>query len=170
MRSRISILLFTASDFTFTTRYIHSWVSFPLWPSDFILYAATNNCPPLFPSSTLDRIPSDLGTHLQVSYLFVFSYCPMGFSRKEYWSGLPFLPPLDHVLPEQFTMTHPSWVALYDIAHSFIELPSSFSTTRLWCLKVIIQKEWSIWTKAEMILSCGYVWWWKFNAVKNNIA
>ena len=29
---------------------------------------------------------------------------------------------MDHVLSELSTMTHPSWVALYDIAHSFIEL------------------------------------------------
>ena len=28
-----AILFFTTSDFTFTTRHIHNWVSFPLWPS-----------------------------------------------------------------------------------------------------------------------------------------
>ena len=28
-----TILFFTTSDFTFTTRHIHNWVSFPLWPS-----------------------------------------------------------------------------------------------------------------------------------------
>ena len=46
----------------------------------------------------------------------------MGFSRQEYWSGLSFPSPLDHVLSELFTITRPSWVALHCMAHSFIEL------------------------------------------------
>ena len=43
----------------------------------------------------------------------------MGFSRQEYWSGLPFLSPVDHILSELSTMTHLSWVALHGMAHSF---------------------------------------------------
>ena len=46
----------------------------------------------------------------------------MGFSRQEYWSGLPFPSPVNHILSELFTMTWPSWVALHSMAHSFIEL------------------------------------------------
>ena len=46
----------------------------------------------------------------------------MGFSRQEYWNGLPFPSPVDHILSELFTMTHPSWVALHGMAHSFTEL------------------------------------------------
>ena len=46
----------------------------------------------------------------------------MGFSRQEYWSGLPFPSPVDHVLSELSTMTRPSWVALHGMVHSFIEL------------------------------------------------
>ena len=46
----------------------------------------------------------------------------MGFSRQEYRSGLPFPSPVDHILAELSTMTHPSWVALPGMAHSFIEL------------------------------------------------
>ena len=46
----------------------------------------------------------------------------MGFSRQEYWSGLPFPSPVDHILSQLSTMTHPSWVALHGVAHSFIEL------------------------------------------------
>ena len=42
----------------------------------------------------------------------------MGFSRQEYWSGLPFPSPVDNDLSELSTMTHPPWVAL----HSFTEL------------------------------------------------
>ena len=34
----------------------------------------------------------------------------MGFSRQECWSGLPFPSPVDHVLSELSTMTHPFWI------------------------------------------------------------
>jgi len=46
----------------------------------------------------------------------------MGFSWQEYWSGLPFPPPVDYFLSELSTVTCPSWVALHDMAHGFIEL------------------------------------------------
>ena len=46
----------------------------------------------------------------------------IGFLRQEYWSGLPFPPPVDHVLTELSTMTHPSWEALHGMAYSFTEL------------------------------------------------
>ena len=66
--------------------------------------------------------PTDLGS-LSFS---VLSFCCfilfLGFLRQEYWSGLPFPSTVDHVLSELSTMTHPSWVALHVMAHSFIEL------------------------------------------------
>ena len=70
---------------------------------------------------------SMLGTYRPGSSSFnVLSFCLfilfMGFSRQEYWSGFPFHSPVDYVLSELFTMTHPSWVALHGMAHSFIEL------------------------------------------------
>ena len=46
----------------------------------------------------------------------------MGFSWQEYWSGLLFPPPVDHVLSEVFTKTRSSWVALRGMAHDFTEL------------------------------------------------
>ena len=46
----------------------------------------------------------------------------MGFSRQEYWNGLPLPSPVDHVLSEFSTMTCLSWVALHGMAHSFIGL------------------------------------------------
>ena len=64
-------------------------------------------------------------TNLGSSSFSVLSFCLfvlfMGFSRQEYWSGLPFPSPVDHVLSE-CSMTRPSWVALHSMAHSFIEL------------------------------------------------
>ena len=55
--------------------------------------------------------PADLGS----SSFSVLSFCLfilfMGFSRQEYWSGLPFPSPVGHILSDLSTMTRPSWVA-----------------------------------------------------------
>ena len=71
----------------------------------------------------------------------------MGFSRQEYWSGLPFPSPVDHILSDLSTMTRPSWVAPRAWL-SFIELDKAvvlvwldwlvfceygFSVSALWC-------------------------------------
>ena len=66
--------------------------------------------------------PTDLGSSSFGAIYFCLFILFMGFSRQEYWSGLPFPSPVDHVLSEVSTMTHPSWVALHNIAHSFIDL------------------------------------------------
>ena len=50
----------------------------------------------------------------------------MGFQKQEYWPGLPFPLPVDHVLSELSTMTCPSWVALHGMVHSFIQLHKPF--------------------------------------------
>ena len=64
--------------------------------------------------------PTDLGS----SSFSVLSFCLfilfMGFSRQEYWGGLPFPSPVGHILSKLSTMTRPSWVALHGMAHSFI--------------------------------------------------
>ena len=62
-----------------------------------------------------------LGVHLPLTYLCPFILF-MGFSRQEYWSGLPFSYPVGHVLSELSTMAHLSWVALHNMAHISIEL------------------------------------------------
>ena len=65
-------------------------------------------------------------TDLWSSSFSVISFCLfmlfMGFSRQEYWRGLPFPSPVDHVLSEISTLTRPSWVALHGMAHRFLEL------------------------------------------------
>ena len=91
--------------------------------------------------------PTDVGS---LSFR-VLSFCLfilfMGFSSQEYWSGLPFPSPADHILSELSTMTRPSWVALHCMAHSFIELDKAmvhvirlvsflwlwFQSVALWC-------------------------------------
>ena len=62
-------------------------------------------------------------------YLFILF---MGFSSNEYWSGLPFPSPVDHILSELSTMTHLSWVTLHAMAHSFIELDKAVSMWLDW--------------------------------------
>ena len=49
----------------------------------------------------------------------------MGFLWQEYWSGLPFPPPMGHVLSELFALTCLSLVTLHSMAHSFIDLCKS---------------------------------------------
>ena len=65
----------------------------------------------------------------------------MGFSRQEYWSGLPFPSPVDHILSELYTMTCLSWMALHGMAHSFIELGP---------------KLWSMWSDWLVFCDCGF--------------
>ena len=111
------------SEFTFTTRHIHKWAWFLLCPSCFILSGAICNCSLLFRSNILNTYWPGLGggAHLPLSYLFAFLYCSSDSWGKS-WSGLPFPPPVDHILSELFTMSCPSWVALHGIAHGFTEL------------------------------------------------
>ena len=104
------ILFFTALDFTSITSHIHNLVLFLFWLSIFIL------------SGGISLLFSTWGVHLSVSHFFHLFILFMGFSRQEYWSGLPFPSPVDYVWSELSTMTHLSWVALRGMAHSFIEL------------------------------------------------
>ena len=55
--------------------------------------------------------PTDLGSSSFSILSFCFFILFMGFSRKEYWSGLPFPSPVDHTLSDLSTMTHPLSVA-----------------------------------------------------------
>ena len=62
--------------------------------------------------------PNDLGSFSFSILSFCLFILFMGFSRQEYWSGLPFPSPVDHILSDLSTMTRPSpraWL-------SFIEL------------------------------------------------
>ena len=115
-----AILFFAALGFTFITRHIHKWESFPLRPGGFILSGAISSCPLSSPEAY--RTPSYLGG----SSFGVISFCIfikfMRFLWQVYWDGLPFPPPVDDILSELSTMIHPSWVVLHSMAHSFIEL------------------------------------------------
>ena len=122
-----AILSFTASDFASITSYIHNWVLFLLWLSLFILSWAIS---PLAPVAYW--APSNLGSS-SLSVLFVCLFLLfMGFSMREYWTGLPFLSPVDHILSDLSTMTCPSWVDLYGMAHSLFDLDKAVVRVISW--------------------------------------
>ena len=112
-----AILFLTVLDFTFTIRHNHNWVSFLLWLSLFFPSGAIS----LFFSSGVSDTYWPGGVHLSVSLTFCVFILFMGLSSQECWSGLPFPSPMDHVLSELSTMTHPPWVAIHSMAHNFIE-------------------------------------------------
>ena len=112
-----AILLFTALDLAAITSLIHNWVLFLLWLCLFILSGVISS---LISSSIL-------GTYQPGSSSFsVLSFCLfilfMGISRQEYWSGLPFPSPVNHILSELSTRTCLSSVALHSMVHCFFEL------------------------------------------------
>ena len=84
-----AILLFTASDLASITSYIHNLVLFLLWLQTFILSGVIS---PLISSSILGT--SDLGSSSFSALSFCLFILFMGFSKQEYWSGLPFPSPV----------------------------------------------------------------------------
>ena len=81
-----------ASDLASITSHIHNWVLFLLWLHPFILPGVIS---PLI--SVAYWAPTNLGS----SSFSILSFCLfvlfMRFSRQEYWSGLPFPSPVDHI-------------------------------------------------------------------------
>ena len=129
---------------------LHWWCHPAISSSDALFF-----CPQSFPAYLTSMgdeyycpmaTPSDLGD----SSFGVISFWPfiqfMRFSRQVYWGGLPFPPPMDHGLLELSGMTHPSWVALHGMAHSFIELCKSLHHD-----KVVIH-EGAIWVDFDLIV------------------
>ena len=93
------------------------------------------------------QAPTDLGSSSYSILSFCLFILFVGFSRQEYWSGLPFPSPVDHILSDLSTMTHLSWVAPRAWLN-FIELDKAvvlvwlnwlvfceygFSVSALWC-------------------------------------
>ena len=64
----------------------------------------------------------------------------MGYSRQEYWRGLRFPSAVNHILSILSNMTHPSWVALQEMAHNFFEL----------------HRLWSMWSFLLASCDCGF--------------
>ena len=93
-----AILFFTASDFTSITSPIHNWVLIVLLLHHFILF--------LYWSPVAYWAPTNLGRSSFSGLSFFLFILFMGFSRQEYWSGLPFPSPVHHW---RFCQNPPPW-------------------------------------------------------------
>ena len=102
--------------FTSITSHIHIWALFSLWLHLSILSGVIS---PLFSSGILGTYqPGEFIFQCPIFLLFILF---MGFSRQEYWNGLPFPSPVDHILSDLSTMTHcVGWPLMAWL--SFIEL------------------------------------------------
>ena len=60
--------------------------------------------------------PTDMGSSSFSIQSFCLFILFVGFSRQEYWSGLPFPSPVDHILSDLSTMILLSWVAPHGMA------------------------------------------------------
>ena len=77
---------------------------------------------PLCSSPVAYWAATDLGSSSFSGIYFCLFILFMRFSQQEHWSGLPFPPPVDHILSELSTMSLPSCVVLHDKVHNFTEL------------------------------------------------
>ena len=95
--SSYATLFFAASDITSITSHIHNcfFFFFSLWlDSSFFLKLFLRS------SSVAYWAPTDLGSSSFSVICFCLFILFMGFSRQEYWSGLPFPSPVDHILSD----------------------------------------------------------------------
>ena len=89
------------SPVTSTTGYYFCFGSFPSFFLELFLHW----------SPVAYWVPTDLGSSSSSILSFCLFILFMGFSRQEYWSGLPFPSPVGHILSGLSTMTRQSWVA-----------------------------------------------------------
>ena len=116
--------------FTFTSRHIHSWASFLLWPSHFMLPRAISNCPPLFPSSILDTFqPGGLNFQCLIVLPFIFF---TKFSQQKYWSGLPFASSVGHSSVPFSSVTQSCPTLCNPMSHSTPGLPVHHQLPRVY--------------------------------------
>ena len=91
---------------------VHNWVLVLLWLHLFILSGVISPLISTYrPGEFIFQCPVFLPFHAVHGVLKV---------RILKWFAIP--SPVDHILSEVSTVTHPSWVALHGMAHSFIEL------------------------------------------------
>ena len=103
--------------YNFTTRHIHNCVSFLLLLSLFIPSEAISL---LFSSTILGTY--QLGEFIFQCHIFLLFHIVHGILKASRLNGLLLSSLVDHILSELSTMTLPSWVALYGMLLSFIEL------------------------------------------------
>ena len=123
----LSFFLYSIPD-SFVDSNGYSIYSKGFLPSVVDIMVQLNSPIPVHFSSLISKI---LMFTLAISFLYI-SFCLfilfIGFSRQEYWCGLPFPSLVDHVLSELSTMTH-----LLGWLHT-AWLIASVSYTRLWSM------------------------------------
>ena len=91
--------------------------------------------------------PTDLGSSSFSILLFCLFIVFMGFSRQEYWSGLPFPSPVDHIVSDLSTMPtrlgwpHRAWLSFIELDKAVVLVwldwlvfcDYGFSVSVLWC-------------------------------------
>ena len=117
--------------------------------------------------------PTDMwGSSFSVIW-FCFFILFMGFSRQEYWHGLQFPSPVDHLLLKLCIMTSPSWVTLHSLAYSFTELDklvihviSLFSFLWLWSSFCLPSDGWGLEAHGHFLMrgtssqENWFLFWW----------
>ena len=88
-------MFFTVSDLASITSHIHSWVLFFFGSVSSFFLELFLHWPPV-----AYWAPTNLGSSYFSILPFCFFILFLGFSRQEYWSGLPFPSPVDHILSE----------------------------------------------------------------------
>ena len=129
-----AIVFFTALGTTFASRHIQNWVSFPLWPSHFVLSGAISKCPLLF-SGTIPGMFWHGGVHLLVEYLLTLSYYLWGSCSNNTGVGCHFLLQWTTFCQIFFTMTCPfGWLCM-DWLIASLNYTSPLVMKRLWSMK-----------------------------------
>ena len=109
------------------------WLLFLLWLCLFILSGVSS---PLF--SVACWAPTGLGSSSFSVLSFLLFILFMGFSRGEYWSVLPFPSPVDHILSDLSTMTHPlgwphmTWLNFIELGKAMVRVIRLASCPWLW--------------------------------------
>ena len=114
-----TIFFFIALDITFTARHIHK-CHFHFVPDNLFFLVLTVIA--LWSSPVPSQTPDYLGDSISGVITFWLFTLFMGFLWQKYWHGFSFPSPVDHILSENITFTHSSWVAQQSMAHSFTEL------------------------------------------------
>ena len=78
----------------------------------------------------------------------------MGFSRQEYWSGLPFPSPVDHALSELSTMTPPSTMVLEKTLESALDCKEIKPVKRKSVLNIHWKDWWWGWNSNTLAIWC----------------
>ena len=88
------------------------------------------NCVSIFRACCNFRCLCCLFHRLVYYYMFLLFIQFMGLSQQVYWGSLPFPFPVDHILSELSTMSHPSWVRCMASFIASLNYTSLFAMTR----------------------------------------